>query len=76
VEAVASICLHLLIEEYDERIDSFPGCFTRLGELGVLPRGLAERLASAARLRNLLVHRYWVIGDKRVYESVRKGLGT
>ncbi|WP_222702305.1 HepT-like ribonuclease domain-containing protein [Staphylothermus hellenicus] len=23
------------------------------------------------RLRNLLVHRYWVIDDKRVYEDVR-----
>jgi uncharacterized protein YutE (UPF0331/DUF86 family) len=31
-------------------------------------------LASAARLRNLLVHRYWVISDERVYESVKSGL--
>jgi len=35
---------------------------------------LAHRLASAARLRNLLVHRYWAISDRRVYESVKEGL--
>lgn len=27
------------------------------------------------RLRNLLVHRYWVIDDKRIYEEVRKNFG-
>lgn len=31
-------------------------------------------MASAARLRNLLVHRYWVISDEKVYESVKEGL--
>ncbi|MEM2127271.1 MAG: HepT-like ribonuclease domain-containing protein [Candidatus Bathyarchaeia archaeon] len=35
---------------------------------------MTSRLASAARLRNLLVHRYWTIMDERVYESVKKGL--
>jgi len=33
-----------------------------------------ERLSSAARLRNLLVHRYWMIVDEKVYESVKCGL--
>jgi len=74
VEAASSICVHLLISVYGERPQGYPDCFMRLGVKGVLPRGLAERLASAARLRNLLVHRYWVIDDERVYESVRRGL--
>ncbi|MEM2893433.1 MAG: HepT-like ribonuclease domain-containing protein [Candidatus Bathyarchaeia archaeon] len=38
------------------------------------PESLTSRLASAARLRKLLVHRYWTIMDERVYESVKKGL--
>jgi len=33
-----------------------------------------SRLASAARLENLLVNKYWTIVDERVYGSVRKGL--
>jgi len=74
VEAAVSICVHLLAEGFDERAESYPGCFARLGELGIVPRDLAARLAAAARLRNLLVHRYWAIDDRRVYESVREGL--
>ena len=73
VEAAASICVHLLAEGFNERAESYPGCFARLGELGIVPRDLAARLAAAARLRNL-VHRYWAIDDRRVYESVREGL--
>jgi len=69
----AAICVHLLAEGFDERAESYPGCFARLGELGIVPRDLAARLAAAARLRNL-VHRYWAIDDRRVYESVREGL--
>ena len=45
-----------------------------MGETGLVPRGLVERLARAARLRNLLVHRYWVVDDRRVYEAVQVGL--
>jgi len=75
VEAASSICLHLLAELFGERADSFPGCFARLGEKGLLPEDLARRLVAAARLRNLLVHRYWVIDDRKVYESVKRELG-
>ena len=73
VEASASICVHLL-ENLGERPLGYPDCFIRMGERGLLPKELASRLAAAARLRNLLVHRYWSISDLRVYESVKEGL--
>jgi uncharacterized protein YutE (UPF0331/DUF86 family) len=74
VEASASICIRILLSVYNEAVEGFPQCFMRLGAKGVIPEGLASRLASAARLRNLLVHRYWVISDEKVYESVKNGL--
>ncbi|MBO3842742.1 MAG: DUF86 domain-containing protein [Candidatus Brockarchaeota archaeon] len=74
VEASASICVRILLSVYGETSEGFPHCFTRLGSKGVLPEALASRLASAARLRNLLVHRYWAISDEKVYESTRDGL--
>jgi uncharacterized protein YutE (UPF0331/DUF86 family) len=74
VEAAASICMRVLLRVYNETVEGFPECFTRLGSKGVLPGALASKLASAARLRNLLVHRYWTIADEKVYESVKKGL--
>ncbi len=45
-----------------------------MGEAGLIPRDLAERLARTARLRNLLVHKYWTIDDGRLYEAVKAGL--
>jgi len=74
VEAASSICIHILLSTFNEGTEGFPECFARLGIKGVIPGDLASRLSSAARLRNLLVHRYWVINDEKVYESAKKGL--
>jgi len=73
VEAAAAICLYVM-GELGERPASYPDCFARMGAKGLLPQALANRLAMAARLRNLLVHRYWEIDDERVHQSVREGL--
>jgi uncharacterized protein YutE (UPF0331/DUF86 family)/predicted nucleotidyltransferase len=74
VEAASSICMHILLNSFNERAEGYSDCFTRLGDKDVISRELAERLSSAARLRNLLVHRYWAIVDEKVYRSVREGL--
>jgi uncharacterized protein YutE (UPF0331/DUF86 family) len=74
VEAAASISVHLLSRLFDERAEGYAECFRRLGDRKVIGKGLAERLASAARLRNLLVHRYWEIDDRRVYSSIKEGV--
>jgi len=74
VEAAAAACVHILREVFGVEVEGYPSCFLRMARLGVLPEALAERLAAAARLRNLLVHRYWVVDDRRVYEAVKRGL--
>lgn len=74
VEAASSICVHILLNAFKEEVEGFPECFTRLGVKDIVPEDLAGRLSSAARLRNLLVHRYWTIVDEKVYESVKGGL--
>ena len=74
VEATASICVHILMNMYNEKPEEYPDCFIRLGMKGIVPENLAKKLALAARLRNLLVHRYWFIDDGKVYENVKKGL--
>ena len=73
VEAAASICIHILTEKYGEKPRGYPHCFTRLAEKGLISSELGDRLAAAARLRNILVHRYWSIDDEKVYESAKHG---
>jgi len=73
VEASSSICIHILLNLFNEKPEGYPECFSRLEAKGIIPKELALRL-SAARLRNLLVHRYCMISDERVYESVKEDL--
>jgi len=74
VEATASVCVHILSRVYGEEVEGYPDSFLRLGAKHIIPGDLATKLASAARLRNLLVHRYWEIIDEKVYVSVKQGL--
>lgn len=74
VESSVSMCLHVLMNVFGERAEGFSECFARLGAKEVIPRELAEKLSAAARLRNLLVRRYWTVDDKKVYESIKVGL--
>ncbi|MCD6248374.1 MAG: DUF86 domain-containing protein [Hadesarchaea archaeon] len=74
MEATAGICLHILLRVHGEEAEGYPDSFLRLGAKHVIPQELATKLASAARLRNLLVHRYWEIEDEKVYASVERGL--
>lgn len=46
--------------------------FTGLADAGYLETGLAERLAAAARLRNLLVHAYLDIDDGQVFAALSR----
>ena len=73
VEAAASICVHILTQKYGEKPQGYPHCFIRLAEKGLISPELGDRLAAAARLRNILVHRYWTIDDEKIYESAKQG---
>lgn len=74
VEAAAAICNHLCARR-GRAPESYPGCFESLGELGILDTALAARLAAMARLRNLLVHGYGRVDDKRLHRILREDLG-
>jgi uncharacterized protein YutE (UPF0331/DUF86 family) len=70
VEALASLCLHIALEHYGLRPESYAECFRGVSErLGVR---CCRDLEALARLRNLLVHRYWAVKDEIVYNSVKK----
>lgn len=74
VEAAAAICNHLCARQ-GRVSDSYPGCFELLGEVGVVDTALAGRLAAMARLRNLLVHGYGRVDDRRLHQILRDSLG-
>ncbi len=74
VEAAAAICNHLCAR-LGRVPESYPGCFQLLGELAIIDAALAEHLAAMARLRNLLVHGYARVDDRRLHRVLRQDLG-
>ena len=48
--------------------------FTELGKMGVLEAGFASRVASAAGLRNRIVHEYDEIEPEKIFEAIRTAL--
>ncbi len=74
VEAAAAICNHLVARR-GRVSESYPGCFHILGELGIVAASLATSLAAMARLRNLLVHGYGRVDDRRLHQVLRQDLG-
>jgi len=72
-EALGAICLHIAMDDLGFEPSSYSECFSILEEHGVIT--CAKDLVSIARLRNLLVHRYWLIDDSKVYEHVKRNFG-
>ena len=75
IEAVATICNHLLARLAKTAPASYNECFERLRDLGILDDDIVARLIPMARFRNFLVHGYWDIDPDRVLIYARNNLG-
>ena len=71
VESAASIAIHILSEAFNENVESYGEAFIKLAYYGVLSLNVAKEMASLARLRNLIVHRYWLVDDSRIYQEAK-----
>jgi len=69
VESLASLCVHLASEDFGLRPSSYREAVRAVAErVGV--RSVSD-LESLVGLRNLLIHRYWGVEDRRVYQSLK-----
>lgn len=73
VEALTDAAQHILVRCFDVEPTSYSDAMTKLGVAGVVPQGLADAAAKLARLRNLVIHRYWEVDDARIYRSAAEG---
>jgi uncharacterized protein YutE (UPF0331/DUF86 family) len=71
-EAVSAIALHICRNIYDLEPETPTHALKLLADRSFIQRSLSEELVKIIRLRNLLVHRYWVIDDKVIYDAVKK----
>ncbi len=72
VEAMADICQHLLAKAKGIVCEGYVDCLFRAGEAGIITKALAQKLRKLADLRNILIHRYWIVDDEKIYTQTMK----
>lgn len=75
IQACIDLAVHACTHESLGVPDTPAAAFALLEASGVIPAQLAARLAKAAGLRNLIVHRYGDIVVARLVEAIDTGLG-
>ncbi|HID10113.1 MAG TPA: DUF86 domain-containing protein [Candidatus Latescibacteria bacterium] len=71
MEAAIDLCRHIVARLGMRTPSDYADCFAVLGEAGVVSEELADRLAQMARFRNLLVHLYGRVDDRRVFRIIQ-----
>lgn len=74
IEAAIDMGNHI-ISQNGFRAEDYADTFSVLGEYGVVSDEFAKELRKMARFRNRLVHIYWEVDDKQVYNIMQANLG-
>jgi uncharacterized protein YutE (UPF0331/DUF86 family) len=74
IEAATNIANHLCSRLLNKAPDTYAEAFLLLGEHRIIKMELAQRLAQMAKFRNLLVHGYAKVDDKKMLKSMREDL--
>jgi uncharacterized protein YutE (UPF0331/DUF86 family) len=74
IEGAMDICNSIVARAGGRAPQDHADCFQVLGELGFLEEGFIDRLKRMARFRNLLVHLYWKVDDRKVYAILKEDI--
>ncbi len=70
-EALVSLCIHIARRVYEEKPETPLHCYRVLRDKGLLSSEEFDDFVKFLKLRNLLVHKYWIIDDKKIFDSVK-----
>jgi len=74
VEACIDIANYIISVRGFRRAEEYSEMFKVLKEEGVIGKGLATKIEDMTRFRNLLVHRYGEVDNRRVLEIIKYNL--
>jgi uncharacterized protein YutE (UPF0331/DUF86 family) len=69
-ESIASLCFYIASKYFNMSPRFYSECFKEVSQR--LNVSCYEYLISLTRLRNLLIHRYWIIKDELVYDNIKR----
>lgn len=70
IEAAIDICNHLAARLAKRAPNSYADCFRILVEARTISPSLGERLVEMAKFRNILIHRYGDVDDRKVHRII------
>jgi uncharacterized protein YutE (UPF0331/DUF86 family) len=68
VECASDINNHVIIESEERPPEDYSSSFIRAAEVGLIDHALADRLKGSGGMRNIIVHEYMDVDDKKIYE--------
>jgi uncharacterized protein YutE (UPF0331/DUF86 family) len=74
IDTILDVNSHIISEENLGIPDSYSNTFIILGQKGVLPMDFALKIANAVKLRNMVVHKYDAVDNKKMMQDLKDGL--
>ena len=71
VGRMIDINFHLIVEAGNAPPTNYHASFEAVGNMAIIPKGFAQRLAASAGLRNRIVHDYDDIDPAKVYDALQ-----
>lgn len=68
VECASDINNHVILESGERPPEDYRSSFIRAAEVGLIDHELADRLKGSGGMRNIIVHEYMDVDDKKIYE--------
>ncbi|MDO8529625.1 MAG: DUF86 domain-containing protein [bacterium] len=75
IDTILDINSHIIVEEKLGIPESYSNTFIILGEKGVIPLEFAYKIAEAVKLKNLVVHKYDKVDNKKMIEDLKNEIG-
>jgi uncharacterized protein YutE (UPF0331/DUF86 family) len=75
IESCIDMCNHIIARNGYRVPDDYGDTFQVMYEIGAFEPSFSEELRNMAKFRNRLVHLYWEVDDKHVYELLQNRTG-
>ena len=74
IESCIDMCNHIIARNGYRVPEDYADTFQVMAEAGAFATDFSDDLRNMARFRNRLVHLYWQVDDKQVFEIIRNRL--
>jgi uncharacterized protein YutE (UPF0331/DUF86 family) len=74
IESSIDMCNHIISRNGYRVPEDYADTFRVMAEVGTITENFSEELIKMAKFRNRLVHIYWEINDKQLYQILQNNL--